>query len=225
MWRARDANCEGHSNACAGCWCDYSRRFIIGSFGECFKMMECLMHAHWWRKRSRADRVCWDHPGRTIVIPLSGDRQQCQRCKTRWINARTFSALSYAHTATYNSFMSIFGGAVYPGGGQLNTGPETGSIPPSVSHFFLRLLLSHLSPSMSFYLHSRLFSSNSLPGWGRGAALLLRAEHRSLCRADYSTHRKGWFTSGGFGVVVIGLYSLDIAYDWERLIEPSNCVG
>ena len=77
--------------------------------------------------------------------------------------------------------MSIFfGGAVYPSGEQLQCkGPEIGSIPPSDSLFFLRLLLSHLSPSMSFYLHSRLFSSNSLPDRGRDAALLLRAEHRA----------------------------------------------
>lgn len=41
---------------------------------------------------------------------------------------------------------------------------------------------------MSFYL--RVFSSNSLPGRGRGAALLLRAKHRGLCRAE-PTHRNG----------------------------------
>lgn len=95
----------------------------------------------------------------------------------------------------------------YPRGEQLNTGPETGSIPPAVGLFFLRLLLSHLSPSMSFYLHSRLFSSNSLPDRGRGAALLLRAEQRGLCRADYT--ERGWFTRGWAEDDAVGLYSLD----------------
>lgn len=106
------------------------------------------------------------------------------------------------HTHTHTQLLTIplwafLGGAVYPRGEQLNTGPETGSIPPSVSLFFLRLLLSHLSPSMSFYLHSRLFSSNSLPDRGRGAALLLRAQHRcGLCRTD-CTQGKGGFSSKG----------------------------
>lgn len=129
------------------------------------------------------------------------------------------NTLTHAHTATYNSFMSIFfGGAVYPRGKQLNTGPETGSIPPSVSLFFLRLLLSHLSPSMSFYLHSRLFSSNSLPDRGRGAALLLRAEHSGLCRADYT--RKRMVHQGVFMVVDMGPYSLDIMTDRAKLSHP-----
>ncbi len=158
---------------------------------------------------SRADTGCRHHPVRTLVIPLSGDWPQCQRCKTRRINAHTFSSLSHththtlthAHTATYNSFMSIFLAVqcIPAGSSSIRVQKQGRSLPP-ISLFFLRLLLSHLSPSMSFYLHCRLFSSNSLPDRGRGAALLLRAEHRGLCRADHT--QKRWFTRGCFVVAV-----------------------
>lgn len=93
--------------------------------------------------------------------------------------------------------MSILGGVYIQRGADTgSTGPETASILLSDGLSFLRLLLSHLSPSMSFYLHSRLFSSNSLPDRGRGAALLLRVEHRGLCRAEWATHKKRWFVKG-----------------------------
>lgn len=110
--------------------------------------------------------------------------------------------LTHAHTATYNSFMSIFLAVQYipAGSSSIRVQKQGRSLPP-ISLFFLRLLLSHLSPSMSFYLHCRLFSSNSLPDRGRGAALLLRAEHRGLCTADHT--QKRWFTRGCF-VVVMG---------------------
>lgn len=61
----------------------------------------------------------------------------------------------------------------------------------------------HLSPSMSLYL--RVFSSNSLPDRGRGAALLLRAKHRGLCRAEH-THRNGG-SGVGIGSVRLQLLS------------------
>lgn len=124
---------------------------------------------------------------------MSGLRKQTdKRAHLVFSNTHTYThtdreTLSLAHTPTYYSFISIFfifWRCSISWGEQPNTGPETGSIPPSVSRFFLRLLVFHLSLPMSFYLHSRLFSSNSLPDRGRGAALLLRAEHRGLCRED-----------------------------------------
>lgn len=128
---------------------------------------------------------------------------------------RTQSPLCHTHSHTcthsYLQFLNehFFFLAVQfiPEGSCSSTGPETGSFPPSDSLFFLRLLLSHLSPSMSFYLHSRLFSSNSLPDRGRGAALLLRAEHRGLCAQ--TPHRKGWFSRGWRVVMLVGSYILD----------------
>lgn len=69
---------------------------------------------------------CRLYPDSIHVIPHSGDWPQCQRAdKTRTLTHT-------AHTHTYNSFMSIFDMHVDPRGEQLNTGPETGSIPPSV---------------------------------------------------------------------------------------------
>lgn len=61
--------------------------------------------------------------------------------------------------------------------------------------FFFASLCATSHPLCHSTFHSRLFSSNSLPDRGRGAALLLRAEHRGQCRAGYT--QKGMVRQGG----------------------------
>lgn len=135
---------------------------------------------------------------RTLTTKLSGDWPQCQ-LQNHTVSAQTFTSLTHTHSNAHKYLQFLyehFLGGVYiqRGADTGSTGLETASILLSDGLFFLRLLLSHLSPSMSFYLHSRLFSSNSLPDRGRGAALLLRVEHRGLCRAEYT--QKGMVRQG-----------------------------
>lgn len=130
-------------------------RWSLAAYGNC-----------WWSSSQGR------YSGTLAALCNSTLRSQCQRCKT------TAASYTNAHTHIYLQFLyeHCCGCGVYPEGKRLKRGPETGSMPPSDSLFFLRLLLEHLSPSMSFYLHSRLFSSNSLPDRCRGAALLLRRD-------------------------------------------------
>lgn len=67
---------------------------------DAFGVMECRVHEKWWWTWSEADTGCRHHPGRTLVIPLSGDWPQCQRCETRRINAHTFSSHTHSHMHT-----------------------------------------------------------------------------------------------------------------------------
>lgn len=144
-------------------------------------------------RASPRPRSCNSTPGQ--VATMSALRNHTENAHTR----------SHLHTEILTiPLWSFLGGAVDPRGKQLNTGPEPGSIPPSVRLFFLCLLLSHLSPSMSFYLHSRLFSLNSLPDRVRGAALLMRAQHQgpsgAACTQKTMVHYRmvcgycSWFT-------------------------------
>ena len=133
--------------------------------------------------------------------------------KSRRINAHTASpSLTHAHTATYNSFMSIFfGGAVYPSGEQLQCkGPETGSIPPSD-----KSLLSPLAslPPLPLYVilppqSLIFFKFTSWSGPRRGVAVARRAPRRPV---EQTTHRKGWFTSarGGWWLCCWGPCNID----------------
>lgn len=139
-----------------------------------------------------------------LATPLSGEWPQCQRIAKadgdKRADIHPHATHAHARTATYNSFMSIFSGcSVYPGKG----GEETArfrstdwfdpSLPTGSSFFASLCATSH--PLCHSTFHSRLFSSNSLPDRGRGAALLLRAEHRGQCRAGYT--QKGMVRRGG----------------------------
>lgn len=97
---------------------------------------------------------------------------------------------THARTPTYNSFMSIFflRATRCPRRKLLKAGPETGSMPPPESLFFLRLLLS-TSPLLCHSTSAYFLQIHFLIG-AAARRCCCAQKHRGLCRAEH-THRNG----------------------------------
>lgn len=193
----------------------FIRWMLEGLMESCEAMHEKKKKQRWrpWRRAGCGMSTSpWPHSCNSTLGRLPTMSALAKK-KSRRINAHTASlSLTHAHTATYNSFMSIFfGGAVYPSGEQLQCkGPETGSIPPSD-----KSLLSPLAslPPLPLYVilppqSLIFFKFTSWSGPRRGVAVARRAPRRPV---EQTTHRKGWFTSarGGWWLCCWGPCNID----------------
>lgn len=193
----------------------FIRWMLEGLMESCEAMHEKKTKQRWrpWRRAGCGMSTSpWPHSCNSTLGRLPTMSALAKK-KSRRINAHTASlSLTHAHTATYNSFMSIFfGGAVYPSGEQLQCkGPETGSIPPSD-----KSLLSPLAslPPLPLYVilppqSLIFFKFTSWSGPRRGVAVARRAPRRPV---EQTTHRKGWFTSarGGWWLCCWGPCNID----------------